>query len=493
MIKTEAKYNIIQNAVAERIGNGTYTIDSTIPTEVALAEEFKAHRHTVRKALAILTEQGLIERTPGRGTIVKSRTAALVQKKTKLIYRIPAADNPASERYKAAENIKKLFCAENPDIDIKIEAVQTDHATTPEAIAGIHGHSSPVVMHVNFTADLAAAGYLIPLSDFSDLSETVSPLEGRLMKKFAGEDGHERLYSLPLQYGSRMMMVNLNLFEEAGFIETDLPKNWHDFIALCNLIKKRKPDITPLDFDMAYGTQTFTRFLPYLFSADGGENKIINKDGSINLSGKGCTAFVEFIHKLLTEKLCSTEQDKQNFYQGKAVFLVSGIMNSAKTARHNIENCRVKSIPFPDYNSASGQTTVIHGEYGCILKNTIKTNEEKNAAWKLLKFLASKEIQKMICETLQQLPARTDLYQSIKKCDPEISAFYDYGIRYGIPYIDIPGNDLFNNIALKTFLMAIDSKKDYKKILKDGEDLLNNYLSNSLLQKKSVHHVERGE
>lgn len=53
------------------IGEGRLAPGTRLPTEMELAERFGVNRHTLRRALAALTDQGLIEATPGRGTFVK--------------------------------------------------------------------------------------------------------------------------------------------------------------------------------------------------------------------------------------------------------------------------------------------------------------------------------------------------------------------------------------------------------------------------------------
>ncbi|MFD1475048.1 phosphonate metabolism transcriptional regulator PhnF [Ancylobacter polymorphus] len=61
--------------IAERIEadivEGRLAAGARLPTENELAERFGVNRHTLRRALAHLTERRLIEATPGRGTFVK--------------------------------------------------------------------------------------------------------------------------------------------------------------------------------------------------------------------------------------------------------------------------------------------------------------------------------------------------------------------------------------------------------------------------------------
>lgn len=45
-----------------------------LPTEPELAERFKVNRHTVRRAMAVLAERGILEIEQGRGTFVRQST-----------------------------------------------------------------------------------------------------------------------------------------------------------------------------------------------------------------------------------------------------------------------------------------------------------------------------------------------------------------------------------------------------------------------------------
>ena len=55
----------------ERILDGRLPEGTRLPTELALAAEHQISRDTVRQALALLVDEGLLERVPRRGTFVK--------------------------------------------------------------------------------------------------------------------------------------------------------------------------------------------------------------------------------------------------------------------------------------------------------------------------------------------------------------------------------------------------------------------------------------
>lgn len=56
--------------------SGALPVGSRLPTEMELAAQHRISRGTVRQALNILVNEGLLERTPGRGTYVRPRPLA---------------------------------------------------------------------------------------------------------------------------------------------------------------------------------------------------------------------------------------------------------------------------------------------------------------------------------------------------------------------------------------------------------------------------------
>lgn len=70
------RYEQIFRALAGDIAVGRYPVGSKLPPELELCEMFDASRHTVRDAIRTLTEQGLIARRPGAGTVVLRRKHA---------------------------------------------------------------------------------------------------------------------------------------------------------------------------------------------------------------------------------------------------------------------------------------------------------------------------------------------------------------------------------------------------------------------------------
>lgn len=64
----------IVDSLRADIEAGRLKAGEQLPTEPELADRFKVNRHTVRRAMAVLAERGLLEIEQGRGTFVRQST-----------------------------------------------------------------------------------------------------------------------------------------------------------------------------------------------------------------------------------------------------------------------------------------------------------------------------------------------------------------------------------------------------------------------------------
>lgn len=80
-------YVKVYNSLYSDLKSGVYQENQALPGEVALAEKYQVSRNTLRQALAILTEDGLIIRSQGRETLVApaAQTAVLNKHRNPLL------------------------------------------------------------------------------------------------------------------------------------------------------------------------------------------------------------------------------------------------------------------------------------------------------------------------------------------------------------------------------------------------------------------------
>ena len=63
-------YVEIYNSLYADITGGVYPAGECMPGEIALAQKYQVSRNTLRQAMAILCEDGLLIRSRGKGTLV---------------------------------------------------------------------------------------------------------------------------------------------------------------------------------------------------------------------------------------------------------------------------------------------------------------------------------------------------------------------------------------------------------------------------------------
>ncbi len=70
-LDTAPLYQRVADRISNRIYDGHWRPGETIPNEFALADEFSVSQGTVRKAMSVVEEAGLVVRQQGRGTFVR--------------------------------------------------------------------------------------------------------------------------------------------------------------------------------------------------------------------------------------------------------------------------------------------------------------------------------------------------------------------------------------------------------------------------------------
>jgi DNA-binding GntR family transcriptional regulator len=66
-------YRQVVDQLLAKIDAGQLDVGDSLPPEPELAQQYLVSRHTVREALRILGEMGVVDRRPGAGTVIKAR------------------------------------------------------------------------------------------------------------------------------------------------------------------------------------------------------------------------------------------------------------------------------------------------------------------------------------------------------------------------------------------------------------------------------------
>ncbi|MEO8278961.1 MAG: GntR family transcriptional regulator [Ideonella sp.] len=72
MLASQPQYALIAQALMADIASGRQLVGSLLPSELDLCTQFGVSRHTVREAMRMLQDRGLVSRQRGVGTLVKA-------------------------------------------------------------------------------------------------------------------------------------------------------------------------------------------------------------------------------------------------------------------------------------------------------------------------------------------------------------------------------------------------------------------------------------
>ena len=93
----------IADDLEQSIARGTFSPGSKLPGEIEMAERFGVNRHTVRRAIAALSERGLVRAERGSGTYIESpRIAYPIRPRTRFSEIVGGAGRAVSGRLVAS-------------------------------------------------------------------------------------------------------------------------------------------------------------------------------------------------------------------------------------------------------------------------------------------------------------------------------------------------------------------------------------------------------
>ena len=472
------KYEEIQAELYRRLSGGVYPVSSRLPPEQVLAREFGVNRNTLRRALAFLANSGFVTRTPGRGTVVVSVPGPDTRAgRVKVIYRF-FSDDSDSARCLAADAIIRRFTELCPHIHVEAAPMGMTGALTAPSVPEMLGAPHATVLRCAYHADYAKRGAMLALDQFDDLVDVASALDGRLFYRTMNHEGDWRVHVLPVQLGVWMMMANRTLIGRLGLPVPAGETTWEEFTDLCEEITRlgKREDIRAIQLDVMHGIQTITRFLPYFYSANGGEMLVDPVAGEARLDSLGKLEALDFLATLCKRNLCHLGHRSGAFLAERAAFGLATLDGGIRHTREQMPEADVVALPFPVPSRDAVAHTAIRGDFVGILAETVHNREERQAAWEFVKFLVSTEGQTIQFREGKALPTRADLTPLVANGNGLLRQHMDYGLRHGVPTFDVARNGDIHNIVRRVMVRAMRGECTAEQALAEGQELLQAYV-----------------
>ena len=277
------------------------------------------------------------------------------------------------------EKMAAEFHKANPGTDIKIDVVNWD-SLLQQLRTDIAGGTNPdiSIIGTRWLLDFVKDDIAEPLDGYMDPA-----FKARFISPFlqpATIDG--KVYGLPIAASARALYYNKDMLTKAGF--PNGPATWDDVVAAS---EKLKADGTPGFGLMAKGTEVDVYYYYALWSYGGDVIDSHDKAAFDSPAGvKALTLYKSLVDKGLTQPGVTnyTREDLQNlFKQGRvgmvitAPFLINQIAKEAPKLDYGI-------VPVP-----KGTTSSTYAVTDSVVM--FKNSKVKQAAWKFLDFLFTKE------------------------------------------------------------------------------------------------------
>lgn len=233
--RARERYARLLQGLRDAIVAGDLPVGAALPSEHELAARYGLGRHSVRRALAALAEEGLVETQAGRGSFVTRPAEGCGRRHTLRL----AVYYPSAQTAKLG-GIIQAFEAQHPLI--RIQPLRLHPLGYTQAVAGLieSGHGPDLVVHMNgMLPDLAPQTHLLDLGELMaqrpQLAADLYPLVTRLFQV------EGRQYGLPFVFSPIVLGYDRQAFREAGLSLPDPSWTWPDLLDAAQRLTVRVP------------------------------------------------------------------------------------------------------------------------------------------------------------------------------------------------------------------------------------------------------------
>ncbi|MEF3310901.1 extracellular solute-binding protein [Paenibacillus sp. GYB004] len=296
------------SGIREQIACGKLNDGDFLPSEVELAERYEISKHSVRKGLDLLVEQGYVLKVPRIGNKV-SRP----EPKPAVVLRL--GYYPSMWRQAALSELVKQYRQRHPDIGVELIPI-------PFKFDDLH------LMHHYLESGLIDIAMFNPLS-FGELNESgrlkelLEPLETSediypfLLPAFR-VDG--LLHALPFAFSPVVLGYNKEHFAEYDLPEPDSSWTWSDLLRIAAEISRKHKRV-----GFYYHALSDNRWPIFLLQS--GESAAEGEAGQVDFSGPGMREAVRMSRDILNEQgitslLSQSDGEAEELFRGGKISMI---------------------------------------------------------------------------------------------------------------------------------------------------------------------------
>jgi multiple sugar transport system substrate-binding protein len=295
------------------------------------------------------------------------------------------------------EQIAADFESTHPNVEIELVDLTWADGHDKIAIAFSSGTGPDIVeLGSDWIPEFSSTGHLYNITQMTDSLRD---------KYLMWEPGlyNQNYYGFPWILGTRVLFINKDLLEQAGYDREFSPANWDELLGASGKIHGLSEDIFGFGSNSAERHRLYKKFLPFMW-ANGGRILSNNLDSCL-FNSDATKEALNFYKKLCQTGLTDSQRRLEDaFLEGKIGFVISGDWLLKRISREKPEFAfSTNLIPGPD--GIENSVSFAGGEYLCINSKSI----HPELAFEFIKHVCSPENQIKFCmQNKTPTPASTD-------------------------------------------------------------------------------------
>ncbi|MGE6261289.1 ABC transporter substrate-binding protein [Heyndrickxia sporothermodurans] len=322
----------------------------------------------------------------------------------------------------AIEEIIKLFNEKYPDIKVKTELTPYGQYFQKLETAATGG-ALPDVLWMNgaHVVQYAEGKVILPLSDMAKKDNYSLDNYPKSLIDLYTVDG--KVYGIPKDYDTTGLWYNKKIFDDAGVPYPDDTWDWNKLKEVAKQLTNKEKGI------WGYAAMMGNQGGYYDFIWQNGGHIISENGKSVGFDQPEAIEALKYNISFIKEGLSPTQAQmtetatSELFSSGKVAMMFDGPWMVPEYK--NNPDLNVAVVP-----KGKKRAVAIHGLSNVIAANT----KHKDAAWKFVQFLGSKEAADVYAKTGTVIPAYNGTQDAWKKAVPNLNlqAFID-GAEYSVP------------------------------------------------------------
>jgi multiple sugar transport system substrate-binding protein len=308
----------------------------------------------------------------------------------------------------------EAFEKENPDATVKVTAVPWEAAHDKIANAIAAGKTPDVsLVGTTWMGEFAEAGGLEPTPE--GLVDEADFFEGAWGSTVVGDTS----YGVPWYVETRVLYYRKDLAEKSGWSEA--PQTWDELKKFAQDLEKKGGAEYGINLQPGQ-TGSWQTMLPFAWSNGA---SVTNDDGSeYTIDSPEMTEALEYYKTFFDEGLAPTRvldpgELESGFAKGSYGAFVSGPWHTGLVEDAGVSQDEYALAPLPGKDAAPGTSFVGGGDLA-----VMADSDNKESAWKLVKWLTEPETQQDFYDAVGDLPAVKESWETGELADdPQLQVF----------------------------------------------------------------------